>query len=339
MSVEHATSLPQSATQICSSRAFQAATISVVLAAALLASGTPVAFSIVIVFLFAGPHNWLEARYMLSRMPARWGSLRPYFLLGMIGVPVLAAFAVAMPHLLNGMQADRQTWLLGTAAWNASFGAWIVALIVLRSKQKPKRDWSAAIPIGLMLIAVGVMWPFSWSLALVYLHPLVALWFLDREIQDRRPEWLPAYRRSLLCVPVILTLMWIKLASAPNLVGDDILSMQITNHAGAGLLEGISTHALVATHTFLEMLHYGVWVIAIPLIGIGRSPQRLEGIPLVRRSTHWRFVVATVLVVGAIAAVALWIGFAANYPLTRDIYFTVATLHVLAEIPFLLRLL
>jgi len=37
--------------------------------------------------------------------------------------------------------------------------------------------------------------------------------------------------------------------------------------------------------------------------------------------------------------VALWGGFLADYPETRDIYFTVAIVHVLAEIPFLLRAL
>ena len=35
----------------------------------------------------------------------------------------------------------------------------------------------------------------------------------------------------------------------------------------------------------------------------------------------------------------LWGAFLTNYPATRDIYFTVAMLHVLAEVPFLLRLL
>ena len=33
----------------------------------------------------------------------------------------------------------------------------------------------------------------------------------------------------------------------------------------------------------------------------------------------------------------LWAFFLADYPLTRDVYFTVALLHVLAEVPFLLR--
>jgi len=41
----------------------------------------------------------------------------------------------------------------------------------------------------------------------------------------------------------------------------------------------------------------------------------------------------------ALSVLALWACFAADYPLTRDVYFTVAMLHVLVEVPFLLRLL
>ena len=40
-----------------------------------------------------------------------------------------------------------------------------------------------------------------------------------------------------------------------------------------------------------------------------------------------------------IVVLLLWGCFLANYPLTRDVYFTVALLHVLAEVPFLLRIL
>jgi len=35
----------------------------------------------------------------------------------------------------------------------------------------------------------------------------------------------------------------------------------------------------------------------------------------------------------------LWIGFAADYTATRDLYFTIAIAHVLAEAPFLLKML
>ena len=45
------------------------------------------------------------------------------------------------------------------------------------------------------------------------------------------------------------------------------------------------------------------------------------------------------LVAGAFVVALLWLCFLADYATTRDIYFTVATAHVLAEVPFLLRTL
>src|SRR6516225_9757253 len=77
-----------------SAAGFTCAALAVAGAAALLAGWTPVTFSIVTVFLFAGPHNWLEFRYFLTRMPARWGRLRGFFLLAFAGmVGLTAAFA------------------------------------------------------------------------------------------------------------------------------------------------------------------------------------------------------------------------------------------------------
>jgi len=37
--------------------------------------------------------------------------------------------------------------------------------------------------------------------------------------------------------------------------------------------------------------------------------------------------------------IALWIGFSANYVVTRDIYFAFAIAHVMAELPFLIKML
>jgi hypothetical protein len=39
------------------------------------------------------------------------------------------------------------------------------------------------------------------------------------------------------------------------------------------------------------------------------------------------------------ACALLWLCFLADYPTTRDVYFTFAMAHVLAEVPFLLRTL
>ena len=55
---------------------FGAAAVALAVLAATLAGAVPLGFSIVTVFLFAGPHNWIEFRYFLSRMPAHWGPLR-----------------------------------------------------------------------------------------------------------------------------------------------------------------------------------------------------------------------------------------------------------------------
>jgi hypothetical protein len=49
--------------------------------------------------------------------------------------------------------------------------------------------------------------------------------------------------------------------------------------------------------------------------------------------------VPTVLAFGVFVVAILWFGFSLDYATTRDVYFTVAIAHVLAEAPFLLRTL
>jgi hypothetical protein len=167
----------------------------------------------------------------------------------------------------------------------------------------------------------------------------MAFWLLDRELRRSRPEWRPAFHACLACLPLFLAALWWKLAATPPLPGDDELGRRIAEHAGAAHLPGISSHLLVATHTFLEMLHYGVWVVAIPLIGLRAVPWRLQAVPLARRSPAWRRGVAWFLALGLGVVVVLWGCFLADYVTTRNVYFTVAMVHVLAEVPFLLRAL
>jgi hypothetical protein len=45
------------------------------------------------------------------------------------------------------------------------------------------------------------------------------------------------------------------------------------------------------------------------------------------------------LTVGVLAVLVLWVGFRRDYAQTRDLYFTIAIAHVLAEAPFLLKTL
>jgi hypothetical protein len=330
---------PSWATAVTGAWLFAGAAIGVIAASCLLAGWAPLGFSIVTVFLFAGPHNWLEARYMLTRMPARWGPLTLYFTLGIAGVLLLAGSMAAIRWLGEWFSTSSDTTLALYATWNSLLIGWIAALALLRSRQNPRRNWSWIVPAALALVGLNWLWPLGWSLALVYLHPLAALWFLDRELGKMQSSWRGAYRTALLLVPACLALLWWNLAAAPDLPGNGWLESQITQHAGAGILAGVSTHFLVSAHTFLEMLHYGVWIVAIPLVSVRMAPWKLDNVPLVRRSSAWRWVILAAIGFGAIAMLVLWGGFLADYPLTRDIYFTVAMLHVLAEFPFLLRLL
>lgn len=320
--------------------------IPIVLAALLVASGSaflagwlPLGFSIVTVFLFAGPHNWIEARYFLTRLPARWGKLRPFFLTAFLGIFGLSLGFAALTWMAQSAAWTSEHFFLATALWNSALVLWVMALIQMRSRQNPRRDWFWTVPIGFIVLALAWLDPYVWSLGLVYAHPLMAFWILDRELKRSRPELRPLFHKCLPLVPLLLGLLWLRLGQAPNLPGEDALTVRITQHAGAGILNGISTHFLVAAHTFLEMLHYGIWLIVIPLVAFRAAPWQVKEVPLARRSPLWHRAVLAILILGGLTCLILWGCFLANYPITRDIYFTVALLHVLAEVPFLLRAL
>lgn len=316
---------------------FAAAMLALVAAAAVLAGWFPLGFSIAIVFLFAGPHNWLESRYFMTRMPARWGRLRGFFTLGIAGVVGLTAGMVALPTLAAALGDDLETWRILVAVWNSALVLWAATLAAIRRGQNPRRRWPWLWPAAFGLITLAWLWPVGWGIGLVYLHPLVAIAFFDAEIGRRRPDLRATWRWCLLALPVaIVALAW-RLGDAADLAGTDVLTAQITRHAGGGVVPHVSTHFLVAAHTFLEMLHYGIWCVAMPLLAVGATPWRLVGVPLARRSAAWRAALTAVLVAGGLVVAALWAGFLIDYPLTRSVYFTMALVHVLAEVPFLVR--
>ena len=61
--------------------------------------------------------------------------------------------------------------------------------------------------------------------------------------------------------------------------------------------------------------------------------------PVARDPRGFRRLVATALALGVFLVAVLWFGFAVDYATTRDVYFTIAIAHVLAEAPFLLKML
>lgn len=311
-------------------RVFASAIVGCLLTAAVLASWLPLQVSIVTVFLFAGPHNWFEFRYFLMRLPARFGRSRDFFVTAFAGLAGLTVTYVSLPFVYEHASWSGETWLSVLATWNTLLLVWLVVLIHLRGKQKRTSDWAWTIPLALALAALNWLGPEFFSLALVYVHPLVALWFLDRQLKRTRPEWVSTYRRCLCFLPLVLAVMIWRLSLTTALADDNGLFWRITQHSGAQLLPQLSSHMLVSVHLFLEMLHYGVWILALPLLGPGfwSFSKNRQAVPR-----------TALLIVGVVLVMILWAGFTTDYTQTRDLYFTIAIAHVLAEAPFLLKML
>ena len=320
-------------------RWFAAMAIGSACLSAALASWLPLQVSIVTVFLFAGPHNWFELRYFLMRLPARFGRSRNFFAVAFAGIFLLTAAYLAMPALYYANLWSGANWPDAIATWNTLLLLWLGTLVLMRSRQSSRRDWFWALPLVFLLCALNWLAPQLFSLAIVYLHPLVALWFLDRHLRRTRPEWLPTYHRCLLLLPLLILGMVWQLGRTSSLADDNGLFWRITQHAGANLLPNVSSHMLVSLHVFLELLHYGVWIVALPLIGATGAVWKVGTIPLARRRNGFPKLIGAVLILGLFAVALLWFGFSVNYPAMRDVYFAVAMAHVLAEAPFLLRMI
>jgi hypothetical protein len=299
----------------------------------------PLAASIATIFLFAGIHNFMEFRYFAARMPVRWGRSKLYYSVGIGGVVILAATSITLYFSSGNWLWSLNSWSTLTSSWDTAFVLWIGVLFYLRGRQRPRSDWSWAFAIVFGLAALAWIIPQYWSLALVYIHPFVAMWFLERQLRRTKPEWLRAYHFCLATIPVFILGLWLAFAGTPDLPSDSNLFWRITQHAGSGILPGISSHFLVATHVFLETIHYSVWIVLIPLIDKRAIPWKLNRIPLFSNSAGFPKLVAAALVASLLIVAALWGGFAIDYTTTRDVYFAFAIAHVLAEFPFLIKML
>jgi hypothetical protein len=278
--------------------------------AAVLAGFFPVAVSVAAVFAFAGPHNWLEARYFAARMPVRWTGQRAFFLAAFAGIVGLSATFSLIPM-------DR-------SLWHAALVCWALCLIRLSRRQV----MPLLLPAGLAWMALAFVFPEYADLALVYLHPLAALWFVRRQIAKSRPDWQPQFRVFGAALLFLAVFVVTARAGQPN-----INAVQFSSFVPLA-----NSPSLVALHAFLELLHYGAWVLLLPTIGLAASPWDFRTIPLVRHRRGWPKVVTAVLTVGAALVLLLWILFLLDFPTTRAIYFSVAIVHVLAEVPFLVWL-
>ncbi|MEP6788527.1 MAG: hypothetical protein ABJB40_08850, partial [Acidobacteriota bacterium] len=187
-----------------SAHVFLAAFVSACAIAAAVIGSFPLQASIVTIFVFAGVHNFMEFRYFATRMPLRWGRSRTFYTVGIGGVVVLAAAYLTL-HFTSGQWLwSLESSTILTSAWNTGFVLWLALLFYLRGKQRPKSDWAWAFPAAFLLTALAWVVPQYWSLSLVYIHPFIAMWFLERQIRRTKPQWLRAYHYCLASIPIFL---------------------------------------------------------------------------------------------------------------------------------------
>lgn len=298
----------------------------------------PITISIATVFLFAGPHNWIELRYFLSRLPARFGTLKVYFATGMMGALILAVSFPLMAYLGKAQLITIPTWIAAYQIGNVALVAWVCSLIMIRHGS------ALSIPrfivmLGVALSLIALIWksPGYFGMSLVYLHPFVALLMLDLELRRSKPHLVAPFRMSAGLIPALIGILYWQLAGTPSIEQSDPLVAQICRHAGAQWITGVSVQFLVATHTFLEILHYVVWLLAIPLMAAGWSKWRPRSLPITVVSSTAKKLVSAALAFSTFAVAVLWFCFGTDFNAAREWYFLLAMIHVFAEIPFLIR--
>ena len=80
-------------------------------------------------------------------------------------------------------------------------------------------------------------------------------------------------------------------------------------------MSGVSSHCLVATHTFLEAVHYGVWLLSNPILGRRTNLWNVAKMPL-RAGGRGRGLLGFMqifLLCSAVGVVVLWVCFKVDY--------------------------
>ena len=97
-----------------------------------------------------------------------------FALVAFAGIFLLTIAYVAMPALYYWNVWSGAHWTDAIAVWNTLLLLWVGALVILRGRQNSRRDWFWTLPVVFLLCALNWLQPQLFSLAIVYIHPLVA---------------------------------------------------------------------------------------------------------------------------------------------------------------------
>ncbi len=311
---------------------FILACLMVVFLCALLAGLAPIWFTLAAFCVFSAPHNFVEFRYFLARLPSRLGPFRSFFVTSFTGLAILFFMQVTVITLTRMrvlLPAQLEPII---CVWNELLIIWVVALSVARYPQECSRLLPANLCIAILASIGNFCSPEIFNLCVSYVHALIGVWILDRELMRTRKDWVRPYRWCLLTVPLCIVFLIIWFYGQSSLVGSEMtLSQSI-----ASLIFAPSISPLyLGLFAFLQMVHYGVWVFAMPIAAQSWKRWRLNRIAVMRNRQPLSRVMSVVLMFGLASVGLFWIGFRVDFATTNQVYATVATLHILAEIPLL----
>lgn len=312
---------------------FAVACLLLVAAAAILAASAPVWFSVASVVVFGTPHNFFEFRYFLSRLPSRFVPLKPFFITSFIGLAILTATEIALAVCIDKHIVDTAGARLLLSVWNESLIAWIFALSLLRYRDITRGGVIFNAILAVVTSIANFLSPQMFTVSLIYLHPLVGLWILERELRRTRKAWLRGYHWCLLAIPLSVAVLAMGLQGT---VSDTESNRLLTlSTPGAQFFTGASPIMLLAVYTFLQMVHYGVWVLAIPIATQSWRRWRVDQMAFLRERKRLRPVVSVAIGCGVLTVLGFWFGFKLDYHTAIEIYVIMSLAHVLAEVPFM----
>jgi hypothetical protein len=319
---------------------FTASCASAIIVVAVAAIMAPIGLKVAAVALLAGPHNFIEFRYFLSRLPARWPiGICLFFIGSFMGLALLSAAYIALMFAVYNEMLGYDFGRTLYGLWGSAVCIWTMFLVfqIERLSEAHRRPAIARARVaglgGLALLAL--LNPLVFGALLVYAHPLISLAILDRELGRSRPHWRDGYRMCLALVPAVVVIFWWHLRDTHSCASDAIAS-HILEQTGASVMPFLSNHFLLSTLVFLDLLHYGVWLVAIPNWSAGWRRWQAKSIPLASVFPQLQNPIRLITMAALVLALLLCISFSNNYILTSQIYFVIAIMHVLAEIPYLI---
>lgn len=118
---------------------------------------------------------------------------------------------------------------------------------------------------------------------------------------------------------------------------DSSLLKLVLRQTGAHSMNALPAGRVVALQLYLQWLHYWVWLVLIPTQVLNKPLFRLNEEPV--RHVPWlRRVVQVAFIAGMTASLMFGALFATQPALAWRLYFLIAQFHVLAELPFIIRI-